>query len=388
MSLTQPTPIVAPEPAPTGPPVSAREAANEREPMPLPRDPKTIFLGGLFALACLFALSLGRSFLLPIVLAIVLKLLLQPLVKTLRRFHVPRTLGALFAIMLLMAGIGGILFLLTGPAIAWIGALPKSVPRIQETFAFLRGPLASLEALLRRIGLTSSDGGGAPLPVNPADLLTTVFSGSGAAASMLLETMLVLFYLLVFGETFLRRIVEILPRFEDKRQAVSISLQIERDISGYLLTISAINAVIGVATGLIMWSCGIPNPVLWGVVAFCLNYIQILGPFTGILVFTAVGITTSGMTWIALLPAALYFAVHVIEGEIVTPMLLARRFTINPVAVIVALLFWYWMWGVLGAILSVPLLAIVKITCDGLTPLRAIGHLLGGDGPKERGTAG
>ena len=96
----------------------------------------------------------------------------------------------------------------------------------------------------------------------------------------------------------------------------------------------------------------------------------------GIVVFLMASVVSLGVSWWALLPVGLYLCIHLVEGEFATPMLLARRFTINPVAVILALIFWYWMWGVTGAILAVPLLAITKIICDDLRPLRAFGHLL------------
>jgi predicted PurR-regulated permease PerM len=118
--------------------------------------------------------------------------------------------------------------------------------------------------------------------------------------------------------------------------------------------------------------------VLWGAVAFVLNFVPILGAMVGLVVFLMASVLSLGVTWWALLPVGLYFAIHVIEGEFATPMFLARRFTINPVALILALIFWYWMWGVAGAILAVPLLAITKIVCDDLRPLRALGHLLEG----------
>ena len=184
--------------------------------------------------------------------------------------------------------------------------------------------------------------------------------------------------MLVSGETFLRRVVEILPHFKDKRQAVELSQHIERDVSAYLLTVACINALVGTATGCVMWFCGVANPVLWGAVAFVVNFVPILGPMVGIIVFLMASVLSLGVSWWALLPVGLYLGIHIMEGEIATPMLLARRFTINPVAVILALIFWYWMWGVAGAILAVPLLAITKIICDDLRPLRAFGHLLEG----------
>jgi len=118
--------------------------------------------------------------------------------------------------------------------------------------------------------------------------------------------------------------------------------------------------------------------MLWGVVAFLLNYVPILGPTIGIVTFTLAGLLTTNTLWWALLPAALYLLIHVVEGETITPILLARRFTLNRVLVILALIFWYWMWGVPGAILSVPMLAITKIICDRIRMLAAFGHFLEG----------
>jgi len=112
-----------------------------------------------------------------------------------------------------------------------------------------------------------------------------------------LETILVLFFLLLSGDTFLRRLVEILPSFSDKRQAVEISEHIKRDISAYLITITIVNAAVGVARALAMWLCGFGDPMLWGVLAFLLNYVPILGPTIGIVTFALVGLLTTNTLW-------------------------------------------------------------------------------------------
>ena len=187
-----------------------------------------------------------------------------------------------------------------------------------------------------------------------------------------------LFFLLIHGETFLRRLVEVLPRFRNKRQAVDISNQIQSDISAYLVTITIMNAGVGVATGIAVAFTGLGDPLLWGTVAFLLNYVPILGPLIGVLLFLLAGLLAIDNAWLAFAPAALYVGVHLIEGETVTPMLLARRFTINPVLVIISLVFWYWMWGVPGAILATPMLAVVKIICDRIQTLAAFGHFIEG----------
>jgi predicted PurR-regulated permease PerM len=357
-----------------------RAAAEESDDMPLPTDPRTFFLGGLFVLACMAALYVTAAIVLPLILALVLKLLLQPLVRLLEDLRIPRAIGAILCVLLVMLAFGGTISMLAGPAAAWVGKLPEAIPKLKDGLSFLQAPIDAVQGMMKQIETLAGEGGAsAPgAAMRPASLVGALLSGSATATSGLFTTLLILFYMLVSGETFLRRIVEILPRFKDKRQAVELSLHIERDVSAYLLTVSCINAIVGVATGGVMWACGVANPVLWGAVAFVLNFVPILGAMVGLVIFLMASVLSLGVTWWALLPVGLYFGIHILEGEFATPMLLARRFTINPVALILALIFWYWMWGVPGAILAVPLLAITKIVCDDLRPLRAFGHLLEG----------
>ena len=189
-------------------------------------------------------------------------------------------------------------------------------------------------------------------------------------------TILFLYFLLLAGDTFLRRLVEILPRFSAKRQAVDIALQIEDDISAYLATITVMNLLVGLATAATMQVTGVGDPILWGVVAFLLNFAPIIGPMIAMFIFLLAGLLTIDNEWRALAPAASYLVIHLIEGETLTPMLLARRFTVNPLLVVVSLVFWSWMWGIPGPILSAPMLAILKIVCDRVRPFTALGHIL------------
>jgi len=353
---------------------------RDQDDMPLPTDPRTVFLGGLFTLAVLAALYVASPIVLPVVLAIVLKLLLQPLVRLTDRAGLPHALGALLAILLLVAALAGLISGVTGPAASWAGKLPDAIPQIQQNLAFLARPIASFEWMMGQLQSVAGAGVGLPQApsAQPFNVMGALFSGTTTVAAGLFTTLVVLFYLLVSGETFMRRFVEILPTFGKKRQAVEITLDIERNISAYLITVTLINFVVGLLTLGVMWATGVANPLLWGVIAFVVNFVPILGPMVALVVFLMAGVLSLGVTWWALLPVGLYLLIHVVEGEIVTPMLMARRFTINPVAVILALLFWYWMWGVPGAILAVPMLAIIKIVCDDIRPLRAFGHFLEG----------
>jgi predicted PurR-regulated permease PerM len=298
----------------------------------------------------------------------------------LHQLHVPKALAALLLILVVFATIVGFGAAISGPAGTWMAKLPEGVPRLQERLSFLDAPIDTLQTLLKSI-----NGFGAAGParttagaLDGGALLTRLFAGTRSFASGLFTTVLFLYFLLASSDSFLRRFVEIFPSFRNKRQAVEITVQIQSDISAYLVTITAMNALVGVATGFVMWSTGVGDPVLWGTTAFLLNFAPILGPIAGLVIFLLAGLLTIEPIWQALLPCALHAAIHMVEGEIVTPMLLARRFTLNPFLVILSLVFWFWMWGIPSAILSVPMLAIVTIVCDRIRPLASLGHILAG----------
>jgi len=355
--------------------------AEEPEEMPLPSDPKAVFLGGLFFLALLAAAYVAREVIMPLTFAVVLALLLQPALRLLQRLRLPRTLAALLLIFALLGTIVGLGTAVSGPARNWAGKLPEGIPRLQEKLSFVREPVNTLQRFLQQL----EDFGGGTEPVTNATasaggqpFLAKLFTGTRNFASGFFTTVLFLFFLLVSGDIFLQRFVEILPRFSSKRQVVEIDQQIERDISAYLVTITIMNAAVGIAVAMAMWLTGVGDPILWGTVAFLLNYVPILGPVLGVVIFLLAGLLTHDVLWQALLPAGLYLGIHLIEGETVTPMLVAKRFTLNPVLVIISFVFWFWLWGVPGAILSFPMLAMAKIVCDRVKSLAVFGHFLEG----------
>ena len=353
--------------------------AEEPEEMPLPSDPKAVFLGGLFFLALLAAAYVAREVIMPLTFAVVLALLLQPALRLLERLRLPRTLAALLLIFALLGTIVGLGTAVSGPARSWAGKLPEGIPRLQEKLSFVREPVNTLQRFLQQVeNFGGTESKNTAESAQGPTFLTRLFTGTRDFASGFFTTVLFLFFLLVSGDIFLQRFVEILPRFSSKRQVVEIDQQIERDISAYLVTITIMNAAVGIAVAMAMWLTGVGDPVLWGTVAFLLNYVPILGPVLGVLIFLLAGLLTHDGLWQALLPAGLYLGIHLIEGETVTPMLVAKRFTLNPVLVIISLVFWFWLWGVPGAILSVPMLAIAKIICERVRSLAAFGHFLEG----------
>lgn len=379
-------------PLPRTPEAATRLAQEEVAATPF--DAARVALVVMAVLAVLYTLYFAADIVLPILLALVLNLLLLPGKRLLtERVRLPGALAALLLIIGVFAVITAVGLAISLPASNWIARAPEGLPKLQQHLGvvapaveFARKGFDQLQHLMQSGG---SAIGSQPQPVmvqqssSLGGVGMQILSGTRAALGQVLILLAVLFFSLAYGDSLLRSLVEIMPSFGDKRRVVDIANEIERNISGYLVTITVMNAAVGVGNGLSMWALGMPDPLLWGTLAFLLNYIPILGPVTGIVIFFFVGLFTSPSLGQALLPPAVYLALHVLEGETVTPMLLARRFTLNPVLVIVSLFFWDWMWGVAGALLAVPLLAIMKIVSDRIPVLTPLGHLLGAPGRKR-----
>ena len=341
---------------------------------------KTVFLGCIFFLLFLTIVHTASDLFIPVVLAFILKLVFQPMQRFLEKLRFPRILAALAVVGMLIGGTAGLTIVLSGPSSIWAERLTDSLPQLQARLSPLSAPVTSAQKIMVNAESITQGAGPKVMPVavEGTRLSDRVFIGTRAFFSAVFTTVLLLFFLLAAGDTFLRRLVEILPRFQDKRQAVDISQQIEHDISMYLLTITLMNAAVGILTGLVMAGCGREDAMLWGTLAFLLNYVPIIGPLTGFAIFFLVGLSLDHSLGDALLPAGLYFAIHISESMLITPLLLAKRFTLNPVLVVLSLIFWYWMWGFAGAILAMPMLAVVKIICDRIVLLKPLGHFLEG----------
>jgi len=189
--------------------------------------------------------------------------------------------------------------------------------------------------------------------------------------------LILLYFLLASGDLFLSKTVKVFPGLDRKKEIVKITRAVEQQVSRYLFTVMVINIFMGITLGLGMYLIGMPNPVLWGVMAGLLVFLPYLGPLTGIAVVTLVALLTFDSLARALLAPAIYFALETIQGQIVTPMVLGLRLALNPVAIFVWLIFWGWMWGIAGVLLAVPMLTVFKILCDHIRPLAPVGEFLG-----------
>jgi predicted PurR-regulated permease PerM len=210
-----------------------------------------------------------------------------------------------------------------------------------------------------------------------ASLLDTLFSGTSKLVFSLLVVIVLLYFLLASGDLFLAKLVHVLPTLADKKKAVQIAREIEGNISQYLLAITLINAGIGVLGGLLFWAFGMPNPALWGAIAGLLNFIPTVGSLSVAVILTLVATTTFPSLTHALLAPAAFLTLTILVGTFVSPLIMGRRLTLNPVVIFLGLSFWGWLWGIPGALLAVPMLAMFKIFCDHIEPLAPIGEFLG-----------
>ena len=190
------------------------------------------------------------------------------------------------------------------------------------------------------------------------------------------ETLVLLYLLLASGDMFLQKLVHVMPTLSDKKRAVEISREIQQNISNYLFSVSLINTGLGITVGVGLYFMGVPNAFMWGMLVAVLNFVPYFGPIAGIILLATVGLLTFDTLWKGLLPPAWYLLLHLLEANFLTPVLLGRRFTLNPVIIFVFLIFCTWLWGVPGALLSVPILVAIKIICDRVPSLSAISELV------------
>jgi predicted PurR-regulated permease PerM len=182
--------------------------------------------------------------------------------------------------------------------------------------------------------------------------------------------------LLASGDLFLQKLVRVMPTMHDKKRAVDISKEIQQNISNYLFSVSLINAGVGLLVSGGLYFMGMPNAAMWGLFVALLNFVPYFGPVAGVFLLACVGILTFDTLGRGLLPPAWYLLLHLLESNFITPILLGRRFTLNPVVIFVSLIFWTWLWGVPGALLSVPILVSIKVICDRIPRMSPVSELL------------
>ncbi|MEO8139503.1 MAG: AI-2E family transporter [Gemmatimonadota bacterium] len=344
-----------------------------------PAELRSFAITGLFALAVVYTLSIARELLLPIVLALFLALLLTPLVRLLHRIHIRGILAPALVLLLLLAGISVAMYELWTPASEWVARAPQDLKKLDTK---VRKLLHSLENVTRTaatvdqmtdVGPTSDT---PQVAIKEPTVSELILGGAWHFTANLLITLVLAFFFLSTGGGLLRKLPRILPREHAERFLIIVH-EAESQISRYLVSVTAINAILGLITAVIMALFGMPTPVLLGVVAAVLNFMPYIGPVIMAGLLGMVALITLPDVGQALLPPLAYLALHALEANFLTPLLLGRRLPLNPLAIFLGFMFWLWIWGVPGAVLSVPILVTVKVICDRTERLAVVGELLG-----------
>lgn len=348
------------------------------EPAPLPSgEPSGLLLPLriLAALALLAACWALRDLLIPIMLAMFLALIANPLVTRLRRLWVPRWIGALTVV------VGGLVLsvflagLMLGPATVWIKKAPQELeqlaPKLKKLTRQVDQANQAAASIATATGATAATGSAAAAAANDAvkprspNLWTAIWGTPRALAAILAVVLLSLFFLL-YGENLQRNAISLLPTRHRQKLTVDILRTIESEISGYVITICLINTVLGlVLTGALYWlGLDLADALLWGALGALLNFAPYVGPLIGVLCLTLVGVVEFDTPAQMLTPPALYLGLQLLESELLTPIILGRRMALSPLVMLLWLMLWAWLWGIAGVLLAVPMLVCFKIVAE------------------------
>ena len=335
----------------------------------------------LLVIALFYTLYFARAFFLPVTFGLLLNLLLSPFVRTLKRARIPEPVGAAIVVLSIVAAVGVGGYFLSEPAQQWIAKAPQSLATANSKIRKLRRPMEQVTKSADQMARAATTGSIAPrtqeVTLAGPTLMDRFVSTSAAFLAGALETLVLLYFLLASGDLFLQKLTKMLPEFRDKKKAVAIARETETSISMYLSTVALINVLEGGVVTLIMWALGMPNPVLWGVLVLFLEFIPYLGALIVVGVLTLAALSTFDSVGHIIVVPASYLVVNLLQAYVLTPMLLGRRLTLNPVAILMGLILWWEIWGVAGAFIAVPLLATLKILCDHIETLAPVGEFLG-----------
>ncbi|MBB6424600.1 AI-2E family transporter [Sphingopyxis sp. JAI128] len=323
-----------------------------------------LILGAAFCLGLPFALQAGAEFFLPLTAAIVIAIALVPLLEWLERRGMPSALAAFFALVAFLAIINAALAIIVVPATGWFARVPESIPRIQSNLAPLIDFYSTLQRFVDRT-LTSVASGTeataqAVAATTPTSVVDYFISSAPAAAIQLFFAVLVIFFFLSSWTRLRKGTIRRRGSFDGAMQTARVIQNVVDATADYLATITMINAILGLTVGLLLWALGMPSPFMWGGIVSICNFVPYLGPIVAAVLLGLGGLMTFDAVGLALLPALIFIGVHLVEANLITPLVLGKRLTINPLLILVSLSFWGWVWGTPGALLAVPLLLILQ----------------------------
>jgi predicted PurR-regulated permease PerM len=347
-----------------------------------PFDTRSVATTGLLLLAVFYTAYFVRSLLLPLVLALLLSYLFRPVVRFLARLKIPPLLGSALVLLSVVALIGYGISTLVTPATGWLEKAPYSLQQLQQKLLPFKKPMekvAQASGAIENLTTTENQNAEKKTPVVEVKQHPIADRLIGQTPELVVSTLtmlILLYFLLAYDGVFLAKLIKLMPTLSDKKRAVSIAHEIEGQVSRYLFTVTVINCCLGLAVGTAVGLLGLPNPVMWGAMVALLNFIPYLGAFTGIICMMLGAVLSFDSLSFALLFPASYLTLAVLEGNFITPVVMGRSLTLNPVLVLLSLMFWGWMWGIVGVILAVPILAAFKIFCTHIEQMEPLAEFM------------
>ena len=323
-----------------------------------------LIMGAGVLVAVPFALRAGAEFFLPVTAALVIAIALVPPLEWMERRRVPSSLAAFFCLMLFLiianAAVAAIVF----PASEWVKMLPERIDRVRTTLAPIIEAFSDLDSFIQNVAHEFSRGPGLASQTvtveTPNSLLQIIATSAPFALIQMFFATLVIYFFLAGWTKMRKRTITNRASFDGAMTTARVIQQVVDATSTYLGTITVVNICLGLLVGLILWGIGMESPLMWGGIVAVLNYIPYLGPIVAALLLGVGGLMVFEEPWRAMLPSIIFIVLHLIEANIVTPTVVGRRLTINPLMILLALSFWAWVWGTTGALLAVPLLIILN----------------------------
>lgn len=323
-----------------------------------------VLITSIFVLALLYTVALVKVLLIPLVLAAFIGLALNPIVAAGARHRIPRSLMACVLMLSLMVGIGMGVTSLVQPAVSFIHDAPRTmqsfVPKLKSLTKPLEAASRATQTLVTGHATRLNSSSQPAVAISPWDVLSV----APRVLVAVLTVVLLVFFFLIYGDRLLRRLVEIAPSFRYKRHAVMIVRSIQSEVSRYILTTALINMTLGALTAVMLWTLKVPDPLLWGSVAMLANFIPYVGAITTTTLLLLVGVINFSDFSQAVLPALAFAGITIVEGNLVTPLIVGRRMRLSPVAILIWLLIWSFLWGIPGALLAVPMLTSFKLVTE------------------------
>ncbi len=337
---------------------------------------------GLLLVTLVAAAYVSRDFLMPIVLATFIALTFRPTVRYLAKHYIPPWLAATLLALLLIGGGLYASYQLSGQISSWVDQAPQFAEKLNSKFSGLRSSfnaVSNITEKLQDVSTPSNSPAVQQVVVRESVLPAVLGLITGYPIQLLITmgaTLAFAVFLMASGDLFYEKLVRVLPTMTDKKKALHIVYDVEDNVSNYMLTLTGINAGLGIAIAIAFHFLGMPSPFLWGLLVFFFNFVPYVGAVSAVALSALVAIVTFDSPGYALLIPLTFTALSLVESEIVNPLVLGRRLQMNAVAILLSLAFWAWLWGIAGAALAVPMLVTLKVFCDHVEGLSGLGEFI------------